>query len=506
MVVVRSHSLPGIALPLAGGALFTLLVGVWLTSGWWFISNNGFPSPWYVLARIDRILAPLTWLAAAFAVLVLFVGPTLIGAKKDGGATAGAPAGTAAAPSGKEVFASAGCGGCHTLAAAGSSGTTGPNLDDAKPSADTRRGDRDLRCGDHAVVQGAPVGGRDQGRRAVRVRDGAGRQGDRAARGDARPTSPRSRPRSRPAAARTASRSPAPTSGSPTPAPARCSASTPAPTAAPARPSRPAGSPTTRSSRTRAVWVVASGDDAVLRIMNGRTTAIPVGRAPEALAVGERFLWVTNAGDGTVSRIDPDTARVSGDPIKVGGRPLDIAAGKDAVWVTSFTDGTVTRLDPRSGDVQGEPIRVGRHPRGVAVGEGSVWVANAGDGTVTRIDPAKAAVVGDPIPVGQDPRELEVGEGFVWVANAGDGTVTRIDPSGQGRGRADRGRRGPDRDRGRRGRGVDRELPGRDRHADPALGSASGSGRSRDQRREPTLWTAGAARATRPPGTVRPGR
>jgi Family of unknown function (DUF6529) len=45
VVVVRSHSLPGIALPFAGGALFTLLVGVWLTSGWWFISNNGLPSP-----------------------------------------------------------------------------------------------------------------------------------------------------------------------------------------------------------------------------------------------------------------------------------------------------------------------------------------------------------------------------------------------------------------------------------------------------------------------------
>ena len=45
VVVVRSHSLPGIALPLAGGVLFTLLVGVWLTSGWWFISDNGLPSP-----------------------------------------------------------------------------------------------------------------------------------------------------------------------------------------------------------------------------------------------------------------------------------------------------------------------------------------------------------------------------------------------------------------------------------------------------------------------------
>lgn len=38
---------------------------------------------------------------------------------------------------GKEVFLGASaCGGCHTLADAGTSGTVGPNLDDAKPSFD----------------------------------------------------------------------------------------------------------------------------------------------------------------------------------------------------------------------------------------------------------------------------------------------------------------------------------------------------------------------------------
>ena len=45
VVIVRSHSLPGAALPIAGGLVFTILVGVWLTSGLWFISENGFPSP-----------------------------------------------------------------------------------------------------------------------------------------------------------------------------------------------------------------------------------------------------------------------------------------------------------------------------------------------------------------------------------------------------------------------------------------------------------------------------
>ena len=42
-----------------------------------------------------------------------------------GGAAEGDPT------NGKTVFASAGCGGCHTFSAAGSTGTAGPNLDEA---------------------------------------------------------------------------------------------------------------------------------------------------------------------------------------------------------------------------------------------------------------------------------------------------------------------------------------------------------------------------------------
>ena len=55
------------------------------------------------------------------------------GGATEGGTTTEAPAGDAAA--GKQVFESAGCVACHTLADAGSTGTVGPNLDDAKPPA-----------------------------------------------------------------------------------------------------------------------------------------------------------------------------------------------------------------------------------------------------------------------------------------------------------------------------------------------------------------------------------
>jgi len=49
----------------------------------------------------------------------------------DGGEATGDPT------DGEQVFASAGCGSCHTFEAAGSSGSIGPNLDDVEPSFDT---------------------------------------------------------------------------------------------------------------------------------------------------------------------------------------------------------------------------------------------------------------------------------------------------------------------------------------------------------------------------------
>jgi mono/diheme cytochrome c family protein len=84
-------------------------------------------------------------LAAAAAALAL----AACGGGSDGdGTTAAEPATTAVttteettpepsaegnAQAGAAVFESAGCGGCHTLAAAGSTGTVGPDLDELQP-------------------------------------------------------------------------------------------------------------------------------------------------------------------------------------------------------------------------------------------------------------------------------------------------------------------------------------------------------------------------------------
>src|SRR5215210_7298384 len=86
------------------------------------------------LGAVDRFLAPLTAFAALFWVVALLIGPELIGAKQEQGGAAGA---APAARAGEQIFADEGCGGCHTLADAGASGTSGPNLDDLAPDAAT---------------------------------------------------------------------------------------------------------------------------------------------------------------------------------------------------------------------------------------------------------------------------------------------------------------------------------------------------------------------------------
>jgi hypothetical protein len=45
VTIVRSKGLPGVALPIAGALVFTLIVLLWLTSALWFIENRGgFPA------------------------------------------------------------------------------------------------------------------------------------------------------------------------------------------------------------------------------------------------------------------------------------------------------------------------------------------------------------------------------------------------------------------------------------------------------------------------------
>ena len=105
--------------------------------------ERGIPVPatstkdWSVHVAEGALVLVALLLAFAFA-----VGGFLVGRETgDGGGTTTVQASTGGGAAlsgdpeaGADVFASAGCGSCHTLAAAGATATVGPSLDLAKPS------------------------------------------------------------------------------------------------------------------------------------------------------------------------------------------------------------------------------------------------------------------------------------------------------------------------------------------------------------------------------------
>lgn len=153
---------------------------------------------------------------------------------------------------------------------------------------------------------------------------------------------------------------------------------------------------------------------------------IRVGSDPRGIGVGQGAVWVANSGDGTVSRIDPASNRVTGAPIQVGAEPRRVAVDSRGVWVSNESSGTITRIDPRS-RAPDQPIPVGGAPRAIATGAGAVWVADFGEGAVRRVDESSRSV-GAAVPVGASPVSIAFGAGGVWVAVHDEGRVVRLDP------------------------------------------------------------------------------
>ena len=99
-----------------------------------------------MLRGIDTALELVGWSLAVFFVVLLFAGPRVVAEDKPEAAPAKAqgtaPAntqGSAPAVDGKAVFTDT-CGSCHTLSAAGTSGSVGPNLDDVSLDASAIEG------------------------------------------------------------------------------------------------------------------------------------------------------------------------------------------------------------------------------------------------------------------------------------------------------------------------------------------------------------------------------
>ena len=128
----------------------------------------------------------------------------------------------------------------------------------------------------------------------------------------------------------------------------------------------------------------------------------PVGEWPGAIAAGDGYVWVANAGDDTVSRIDPASRSV--DDSFEATTPIDLAVREGIVWIANGNSvdgpkppggGTVERYGTRTGVLK--TTRVGPAVLGSAeqtvIGAGAegIWAANGDAARAYRLDRRKAA-------------------------------------------------------------------------------------------------------------------
>jgi DNA-binding beta-propeller fold protein YncE len=152
---------------------------------------------------------------------------------------------------------------------------------------------------------------------------------------------------------------------------------------------------------------------------------LQIGGAPIGLLAYGGALWVADAQNNRVVRVEPESGRVTGQ-VAVGRTPLRIVGFRDSIWSTDFRAGTVTQLSP-SGLRRLATIHVGPQPEGIVAFGPDLWIVSQQSGDLVRVVP------GDPRPasrvaVGSQPRQVTAGGGFLWVSVFGENTVAEVDP------------------------------------------------------------------------------
>ena len=187
-------------------------------------------------------------------------------------------------------------------------------------------------------------------------------------------------------------------------------------------------------------WVAVRGPERVAPIVNpppgalGRVAAtIPVGAGPVDVLAAEGAVWVANATQDTVSRVDPATNTVTR-TIPVGRNPVRLAAGFGSIWVANETSQTVSRLDARTGQPQATiPVTGHVSADDLAVGAGAVWVR--GGARLWRLDPATNTMTdrtGDWEVGGGGGGGIAVVDDLLWLSGTTPSTagqVVRVDPA-----------------------------------------------------------------------------
>ena len=163
-------------------------------------------------------------------------------------------------------------------------------------------------------------------------------------------------------------------------------------------------------------------------------------------------IWVANAADGTVTRVDAATGAIVAtiqvaDPqrllaagcapssehayatgsfgLRACDAPSAVATGAGSVWAVANDSNAIVRIDPARNAVAGA-VPLGFTPWSVTVADDAVWISDYVGDAIVRVDPRTLTVVAR-VPVAAGPTELALSSGTLWVVGSAAGAVSRID-------------------------------------------------------------------------------
>jgi DNA-binding SARP family transcriptional activator/ABC-type branched-subunit amino acid transport system substrate-binding protein len=194
-----------------------------------------------------------------------------------------------------------------------------------------------------------------------------------------------------------------------------------------------------------AVWVINADQETITRVdlATSVTKTFSTGGIPAGIAADRNSLWVLQGarigGRGpsasavttpvALLRIDPDSARVlqtislpRPDNPTFGVAGQLVAAGDDAIWAVG-RGGWVFRLDRRTGVLQ--TIKT-LHASGVVAGGGQVWIRDT-LGRLVRLASGTGRPTAHVTRSTSAVAPLAVGAGSLWLADPSEHTVWRMD-------------------------------------------------------------------------------
>jgi len=161
----------------------------------------------------------------------------------------------------------------------------------------------------------------------------------------------------------------------------------------------------------------------------GKLAELAMAHPCGAMAVASGSLWIADCQNGTLNRIDLQTAKlITAIPTGIANPKgeLNVVAGAGSIWVGSDAAGKIVRVDPADNRIIASvPVDAGTFF--LSFGFGSLWAVSSDAQSLQQIDPATNLVV-KRVKLGKQPGFLVAGEGAVWVQEQGDGTVARVDP------------------------------------------------------------------------------